>query len=63
VQRPLDLVRIAVVHRADRAGPEDLPQHRGVLEKGLALLGERVEAGRNQRVNRLRDGTSPLSAP
>ena len=55
VQRPLDLVRIAVAHGADRAGPEHLAQHGRVLEEGLALLGERVEAGRDQRVNRLRE--------
>ena len=65
VQRPLDLVRIAVVHRADRAGPEDLAQHRRVLEKRLALLRERVEAGRDQRVDRLRERhiRALLSAP
>ena len=55
MQSPLDLVRIAVVHRADRACPEHLTEHRRVLEEDLALLRKSVEAGGDQGVNRLRD--------
>ena len=53
VQRPLDLMWITVVHCADGAGPEHLPQHRRVLEEGLALLGKGVKAGRDQCLDRL----------
>ena len=53
VQRLLDLARVAAAHRRQRARPEHLAHHRGVLEQALALRRERVQAGGDQRLHRV----------
>ena len=55
VQGELDLARLARAHLGERAGPEDLAHHGGVLEQALALGGERVQAGGDQRLHRVGD--------
>ena len=43
--------RVAIAHRTNRAGPEHLPDDGGVLEEGLAVDGQRVEPGGDERLN------------
>jgi hypothetical protein len=58
----LELTEIAVhsssrqaADRGESARPDDLSDDGGVLEEGFALVGERVEAGRNKALDRLGD--------
>ena len=54
VQRLLDLCQVPLSHFSERAGPEDLAQHRRVLEQALAVGAQRVEAGGDQRLHGVR---------
>jgi hypothetical protein len=51
VQGQLDLGELANAHLGDGAGPEDLAQHRPVLEQALPLRGQRVQASGDQRLD------------
>src|SRR5207245_10606758 len=53
---------VEAAHRGDRAGPEDLPHHRRILEKRLALRGQGVEAGGDQSVHGFRYRPVPITA-
>ena len=53
MERMLHLALVAVTHLGERAGPEHLADHSGVLEQALPVRGERVEAGGDQRLERL----------
>ena len=53
VQGHLDLGIVPHAHLEDRAGPEDLADHRCVLQHGLSLDGEQVEAGGDQPLHAL----------
>ena len=44
---------VALAHLRDRAGPEDLPDDRGVGEHRLRVGRERVQAGGDQRLHRV----------
>ena len=48
VEGELDVARVAIAHARERSGPEDLADHRGVLEQALAIRRERVQAGGNE---------------
>ena len=47
MQCTLDLSGVAITHVGERAGPEHLADHGGVLEQALAIGSERVETSRD----------------
>jgi hypothetical protein len=55
---PQDLghrLEIAVAHVCDRAGPEDLADHRCIRQQRLGIRLERVQTGGDQRVHGVRE--------
>ena len=46
-----DVFRVAAADRRYRPGPEDLADHRRILEQRLPVRGQRVDARRDQRLN------------
>jgi hypothetical protein len=59
VQRLLHFAGLAPTHLGQRASPEHLADHGGVLEQSLAVGAQGVEAGGDQRLHRV--GDSPLA--
>ena len=55
LQAQLDLRRRPVAHCGERADPEDLPHDGRVLHEGLLLARERVQAGGDDALDRLRE--------
>jgi hypothetical protein len=51
---------VMAAHIRDGAGPEDLAQHRGVLQQPLALGGEGIEPGRDQPLHLRRQRDLPV---
>ena len=51
MQARADETLVAIAHRGDRAGPEDLAHHGPVVQQCLAVRWERVEASRDQRLD------------
>jgi hypothetical protein len=49
-------VPVEAGHGRQRPGPEDLADHGGVLEQRLALSGQRVQPGRDERLYGRREG-------
>ena len=50
-----DLDAVAIAHRLEGTRPEDLPDHRCVLQEPLAIGRQRVEPGRDDPVDALRE--------
>ncbi len=55
VEGELDVARVALSHAGESSGPEHLADHGGVLEHALALGRERVQAGGDQGLHRVRE--------